>query len=606
MPLCGATTLRGTPCRNPGQEHYGWRCHHHEDSVCDEPETSYYSEDDEEATPCANYRSGAAHRSLFRVPSPVAQLQYDDSNAYDVEDGAEFRRLFAEANATQKGVVINLTSKSCPGARSMVPVVDGLSTEHSDVTFMILNSSDYWVEDLQLNDSGYVPHFVFCLGGHKAASFSTAEPSELTRKVRRFAEMCEAKRAAAAQALEVAERQEARREAEAAAAQERKVALEAANAAKKQQAKDAQEHSAKLKIQSDAAKAAELKTAASKAVAEQAMLDAAKHTAELEAMKAANAAKDQARIQEATAKDAKAHAATLKAELDAAKVAAAASEHQAEVDSAAKTPQEPTSLPADGAASSLGAPPPAASDTVARFMDYVHSENEPCSIVGLFHELNPEVSIDVAVGATGICLSGTLYTVKRWTKKAGKAVIAEVPGMTVDMAAAVRLYTAEAPAGSPLYKELNKLLRNSDREALKRRFFPFLRLLETGLRKLRATTNGVPRMVNRGVGLDLVGEHPEDYEADETMVWWAYSSTTSNIAVLSNPMFLGSSGNRTIFQIHTAAAVDVSAFSAVKSEAELLLSPGVALRITGILPKSADGLTIVTCEDDPDAPDLIA
>jgi hypothetical protein len=453
--------------------------------------------------------------------------------------------------------------------------------------------------------------------------------------------MCEAKRAAAAQALEVAERQDARRQAEAAAAQERKVAvaleaaerereraseserlegrrraeaaaqerkvaLEAANAAKKQQAKDAQEHSAKLKIQSDAAKAAERKTAASKAVAEQAMLDAAKHTAELEAMKAANAAKDQARIQEATAKDAKAHAATLKAELDAAKVAAAASEHQAEVDSAAKTPQEPTSPPAYSAASSLGAPPPAASDTVARFMDYVHSENEPCSIVGLFHELNPEVSIDVAVGATGIDLSGTLYTVKRWTKKAGKAVIAEVPGMTVDMAAAVRLYTAEAPAGSPLYKELNKLLRNSDREALKRRFFPFLRLLETGLRKLRATTNGVPRMVNRGVGLDLVGEHPEDYEADETMVWWAYSSTTSNIAVLSNPMFLGSSGNRTIFQIHTAAAVDVSAFSAVKSEAELLLSPGVALRITGILPKSADGLTIVTCEDDPDAPDLIA
>ena len=32
------------------------------------------------------------------------------------------------------------------------------------------------------------------------------------------------------------------------------------------------------------------------------------------------------------------------------------------------------------------------------------------------------------------------------------------------------------------------------------------------------------------------------------LTWWAFSSTTANIATLSNDMFLGSDGDRTIFQ----------------------------------------------------------
>ena len=78
------------------------------------------------------------------------------------------------------------------------------------------------------------------------------------------------------------------------------------------------------------------------------------------------------------------------------------------------------------------------------------------------------------------------------------------------------------------------------------------------------------------------------------------------ISVLSNPVFLGTTGDRTIFQILTSRAVDVSAFSAIKSEAELLLPSGVALLITGVLPKDSSGQTIITCEDDPDAPALLS
>ena len=74
----------------------------------------------------------------------------------------------------------------------------------------------------------------------------------------------------------------------------------------------------------------------------------------------------------------------------------------------------------------------------------------------------------------------------------------------------------------------------------------------------------------------------------------------------SNPSFLGREGDRTIFQVLTRRGVGVAAFSAVQSEAEVLLPAGTALRITGVLPKDASGLTIITCEDDPHAPQLIS
>ena len=76
--------------------------------------------------------------------------------------------------------------------------------------------------------------------------------------------------------------------------------------------------------------------------------------------------------------------------------------------------------------------------------------------------------------------------------------------------------------------------------------------------------------------------------------------------VLSTPEFLGLSGDRTIFNIHTARGVDVAPFSAVRREHEVLLPAGCALRITGVLPKSTDGLTMINCEDDPDAPPLLS
>ena len=89
------------------------------------------------------------------------------------------------------------------------------------------------------------------------------------------------------------------------------------------------------------------------------------------------------------------------------------------------------------------------------------------------------------------------------------------------------------------------------------------------------------------------------------LAWWCFSSTTSNIAALSNDMFLGTNGDRTIFQILTSKGVDIGKLSAIPSEAEYLLPAGTVFKVTGVLPKSADGLTIVTLEDDTDAPPMV-
>ena len=62
---------------------------------------------------------------------------------------------------------------------------------------------------------------------------------------------------------------------------------------------------------------------------------------------------------------------------------------------------------------------------------------------------------------------------------------------------------------------------------------------------------------------------------------------------------------RLLLQILTSRGIEIGKLSAVPSEAEILLPAGTVLKITGVLPKDASGLTIVTLQDDEDAPELI-
>ena len=108
-------------------------------------------------------------------------------------------------------------------------------------------------------------------------------------------------------------------------------------------------------------------------------------------------------------------------------------------------------------------------------------------------------------------LSAHAWVMKKFLKKKGtKAFIALYPKLTYDGAAAIYLFTCE----SPLYRELNRRLRERDRQALKDGFFPYTRLLFEGY---RAMIQPKPRMVNRGVKKDLVQADPDSYQAGESV-----------------------------------------------------------------------------------------
>ena len=80
-------------------------------------------------------------------------------------------------------------------------------------------------------------------------------------------------------------------------------------------------------------------------------------------------------------------------------------------------------------------------------------------------------------------------------------------GLTLDEIASLNLYTSQWSSGESLYVALNRVLRSENRGFLKR-WFPYLKLVISALRKL-------PRFcgnVWRGVNMNLVDTHPMDLE----------------------------------------------------------------------------------------------
>ncbi len=159
----------------------------------------------------------------------------------------------------------------------------------------------------------------------------------------------------------------------------------------------------------------------------------------------------------------------------------------------------------------------------------------------------------------------------------------EVELLQRDEIAAIHLYTQN----TSFYSQLNQLLRSRARQMLKP-FAPYLKLLLGGLQKL-------PR-VDTTVFRGIKGNLSPSYKKGTKFVWWALSSTTATIDCLSNPQFFGPSGERTLFTIAVKHAVDISRYSSLPSENELVLVPGSRMRVVGSV-LNADGSCIIQCEE---------
>ena len=147
--------------------------------------------------------------------------------------------------------------------------------------------------------------------------------------------------------------------------------------------------------------------------------------------------------------------------------------------------------------------------------------------------------------------------------------------LTIDESAAIRLYTIEwdRPHRS-LYSMLNYTLKNENREKL-RPYFRYMKLFITALVKLPCMP---PCTVWRGVTKDLSQEFPPG----TPVTWWAFSSCTTELTVLENNMYLGSSGHRTLFSVEVINGRTVRAHSHFVTEDELLLLPGTHMIVQSL------------------------
>ena len=152
-----------------------------------------------------------------------------------------------------------------------------------------------------------------------------------------------------------------------------------------------------------------------------------------------------------------------------------------------------------------------------------------------------------------------------------------VDGLTSDESAAIRIYTmAWDPPEQSLYHRLNHALRSkADRQENIRPWYPYLRLLVSGLSRLPV----IQKTVFRGIK----GHLAMGYGKGETIVWWGFSSCTTSLEVLQSEIFFGNTEPRTMFIVECKAARDIRNHSEHASEKELLLLPGTVFKVMSCL-----------------------
>ncbi|CAM4841614.1 unnamed protein product [Rotaria magnacalcarata] len=163
--------------------------------------------------------------------------------------------------------------------------------------------------------------------------------------------------------------------------------------------------------------------------------------------------------------------------------------------------------------------------------------------------------------------------------------------LTPDESASIHLYTMEwKKRENSLYAVLNRTLRMADRSKLKP-WFRYLKLFLTAFFKLPSSQHTI---IWRGVTEDLGGV----YTKGRKVAWWALSSCTAAISVLESELYLGTSGERTIFSIQTTSGKCIKAHSYFQQEDEILLAPGRYFEVIDKL-SPGNGLNIIHIREIP-------
>ncbi|CAF4542000.1 unnamed protein product [Rotaria sp. Silwood1] len=153
--------------------------------------------------------------------------------------------------------------------------------------------------------------------------------------------------------------------------------------------------------------------------------------------------------------------------------------------------------------------------------------------------------------------------------------------LTRDESASIYLYTMEwNNADRSFYSYLNHALKKGDQEELQP-WFKYLKLFLTALVKVPCST---AQVVWRGVRKNATNEFPKGAQ----ITWWAFSSTTKSLTVLENDLYLGTTGERTLFSIEVLNGKNIRAHSYFEDEEEILLLPGTFMEVQSLLNPAPD------------------
>jgi NAD:arginine ADP-ribosyltransferase len=95
------------------------------------------------------------------------------------------------------------------------------------------------------------------------------------------------------------------------------------------------------------------------------------------------------------------------------------------------------------------------------------------------------------------------------------------------------------------------------------------------------------------------------YPKGKEFAWWALSSCTASVSVLESPNYLGKTGDRTMFSIKTKSGKNIRAHSYFENEDEILLPPGIYLKVIDSV-NPAEGLHIIHLQEIPPPHPLLA
>ena len=211
-------------------------------------------------------------------------------------------------------------------------------------------------------------------------------------------------------------------------------------------------------------------------------------------------------------------------------------------------------------------------------------------ITALFHDNKPDLGPVIGyaeeplLALVDACmpLVGIVHDVLFYAQSAIDETPAKPPdGLTVNESAAIRLYTMEwvAPHRS-LYSMLNRTLKNESREHLQ----PYHRYMKLFLTAMVKIPCAPVQTVWRGVTKNMSHEFPRG----TAVTWWAFSSCTTSLTVLENQMYLGTSGERTLFSVEAINGRTVRAHSHFVTEDEILLLPGTYMEVQSQFSPAAD------------------